>query len=451
MIKKLLCIAPLALLCGCAIYQPKPINRQAISGRLAAPDIQSLRIKARQIKHPVLKPRNIDFAKGISAQDAAIIAVIANPQLRAERDRLGIANAQLLQAGILPNPAFSYSLDVPSGGSDQGTVNAYGLGLDWSIIKSLLTRGPKIDAARANKESVSLGIAWQEWQVAQSARLEVYRVMMLEQQLKIAKNEENALLQNLQAIKKAVDEGNMTIVDLDAVESTLRSAHSTALSTSQKLEQERLRLNLVLGFPPKSNVPLKKNMAFPALKTLPALDGIMKGIENRRLDLLALKQGYQSQEATLREAVRAQFPSIGIGFSHARDTTNVITTGFSLSIKLPFFNRNQGHIAIEKTTRQMLYDEYMNRIFQARADAAAILANIKAVQAQISAADQSVAALERLVSVSYNGFLEGNIDALSYYNAVNRLATRRLDALKLRQTLAELHVALEISAGEYLQ
>ena len=451
MIKKLLCIVPLAMLCGCAIYQPKPINRQAISGRLAAPDIQSLRIKARQIKHPVLKPRNIDFAKGISAQDAAIIAVIANPQLRAERDRLGIANAQLLQAGILPNPAFSYSLDVPSGGSDQGTVNAYGLGLDWSIIKSLLTRGPKIDAAQANKESVSLDIVWQEWQVAQSARLEVYRVMMLEQQLKIAKNEENTLLQNLQAIKKAVDEGNMTIVDLDAVESTLRSAHSTALSTSQKLEQERLRLNLVLGFPPKSYIPLKKNMAFPALKTLPSLNGIMKGIENRRLDLLALKQGYQSQDAALREAVRAQFPSIGIGFSHARDNTNVISTGFSLSIKLPFFDRNQGHIAIEKATRQMLYDEYMNRIFQARADAAAILANIKAVKAQISAAGKSVAALGKLVSVSYNGFLEGNIDALSYYNEVNRLATRRLDALKLRQTLAELHVALEISAGEYLQ
>ena len=448
--KKLSCIFPLAILCGCAIYHPKPIDQAAVSGRLAAPNPQAVQVKASQIKHPILKPRNIDFAKGISARDAAIIAVIANPALRAERDRLGIAGAQLLQAGILPNPKFSYSLDVPTGGSDEGSVNAYGLGLDWDIIKPLLSRGANVDAARAEKASVSLDIAWKEWQVAESAKLEVYKILMLQQQLKVARNEEKGLRQSYDAIKKAVDERNMTLVDLDAVDSTLRKAHSTVLDTGQKLEQERLTLNLMLGFPPSSDLLLKEE-APPSLKALPTLDNLMKGIEDRRLDIMALKQGYQSQEAKLRAAVREQFPGIGIGLSHARDTSNVITTGFSVSIDLPFFDRNQGHIAIEKATRQRLYDEYMNRLIRARADSAAALANIKTVEAQINAADESVDALEKLVSVSYNGFLEGNIDALSYYNEVDRLASRRLDALKLRQALAELYVALEISAGEYLQ
>ncbi len=445
----LLCVLLLAILCSCATYHPKPIDQSAVSSRLAAPSPESIFIQAARIQHPILKPRSIDFKKGISAEDAAIIAVIANPVLRAERDFKGIAKAQLLQAGILPNPAFSYSLDVPSGGSDQGTVNAYGLGLDWDI-KSLLTRGARVDAARAQEASVNLDIAWREWQVAESAKLSVYRIVMLKGQLRVAQREEEDLRKNLEAIKKAVAEGNMTIVDQDAVDSTLRRIHSTVLDISQKLNQERLGLNRILGFPPSIKIQLKPVINLAGPKTLPALHDIMNGLENRRLDLLALKLGYQSQEARLRAAVRAQFPGISIGFSHARDTTNVITTGFSVSISLPFFDRNQGHIAIEKASRKQLYDDYMNRVFQARADAAGILADIKSVKTQIDATDKSVQTLEKLVKVSYSGFLEGNIDVLSYYNEVDRLTTRRLDVLKLQQNLAGLYVALEITAGEYI-
>ncbi len=445
------CIVLLIALCGCATYQPKPLDERAVSQTLSSPNLASIRIKAEEIKHPLLKPRNIDFGVGISAQDAAVIAVITNPVLRAERDRKGLARAQLLQAGILPNPAFSYSLDVPTGGSDQGTVNAYGLGLDWDI-KSLLSRSARVEAARAGAAQVDLGIAWEEWQVAESAKLSVYKIIMLEKQLSVAQTDGKELRKNLAAIEKAVGEGNMTIVDLDAVDAAVRRAHATVLDIRQKLEQERLALDRILGFPPSSNVQIKTGITSPGAKTktLPSLRDIMKGLPGRRLDLLALRQGYLSQEARLRAAVRAQFPDISIGFSHARDTTNVITTGFSVSIGLPFFDRNQGKIAIEKASRRQLYDEYMNRVFQVRADAADILANIRAVEGRIDAANSAVRVLEKLVRTSYNGFLEGNIDVLSYYNEVDRLTSRRLDALKLEQDLADLYVALEIAAGEHI-
>ncbi len=437
-------------LVACATYHPKPLDEHAVSQALSSPDTGHISIKAKEIKHPILKPRDIDFRKGISAQDAAIIAVITNPALRAERDRQGVAGAQLLQAGILPNPTFSYSLDVPTGGNTEGTVNAYGLGLDWDL-KSLLTRASRIDAARAGKSAVDLDIAWKEWQVAESAKLRVYRIVLLESQLGVARQEERDLRKNLEAIKKAVDEGNMTIIDLDAVDATLRKTHATVLDIEQKLQQEMLGLNRILGFPPSSRLPLKRGITLPQFKSLPSVERIVGGLEKRRLDLLALRQGYQSQEASLRAAVQAQFPDVSVGLSHAGDTTHVITTGFSISIGLPFFDRNQGHIALEEASRKQLYDEYMNRIFQARADVVGILADVKATEKQIDAADKAVKTLAQLVEISYDGFLEGNIDALTYYNEVDRLTSRRLDALKLRQNLADLYVALEITAGEYIE
>jgi len=74
-------------------------------------------------------------------------------------------------------------------------------------------------------------------------------------------------------------------------------------------------------------------------------------IEDRRLDLLALKSGYQSQEERLRAAILQQFPKISLGFSRARDTTNVVSTGFGITIDLPLFDRNQGGIAFGKAQR----------------------------------------------------------------------------------------------------
>jgi outer membrane protein, heavy metal efflux system len=439
----------LLFLQGCAGYQPKPLDKAAVAEALKPPDMQSVSILARKIRHPILKPTEIDLKKGLSADQASVMAVITNPSLRAERDRRGIAAAQLIQAGILPNPAFSYSLDLPTGGSTQGTVNAYGLSLDWPL-SSLITRGAKIDAARAESISVELDIAWKEWQVAEAAKQRVYRLVYLQRQLSVAREEEEKLKASLTSIQKAVDLGDMTALDLEAAQAAFQRTRNAVLDVGRQLEQERLALNEVLGLPPHYELPLQDDMALPSTETLPTPGRIMNGLEGRRLDLLALKMGYQSQEANLRAAVRAQFPEISVGLSHARDTGNVVTTGFSVSISLPFFDRNQGHIAIEKATRQQLFDEYMNRVFEARAHAESILADMRSVERQIDAAEKTIESLDKLVRISYNGLLEGNIDALSYYNELDKLITKQLDILKLKQDFSDFYIALEITAGEFL-
>ncbi|HEY9074430.1 MAG TPA: TolC family protein, partial [Desulfobaccales bacterium] len=134
-------------LTGCATYHPLPLDKAAVDRALAPPALESISLKASQIHHPLLRPVNFDLRDGLSPDEAAVLAVIANPQLRALRDQKGLAQAQLIQAGILPNPQVSYSLDIPMAGATEGTVKAYGLGLSWDII-SLLTRGVNLAAAR---------------------------------------------------------------------------------------------------------------------------------------------------------------------------------------------------------------------------------------------------------------------------------------------------------------
>jgi len=150
----------LVLIQACTTYESMPLDQARVAERLAPPSMDAIRIQAKEIQHPILKPIEFDIREGLSPDNAAILAVIANPKLRTIRDQRKLAAAQLLQAGILPNPQFSYSLGIPTGGMTQGTVSAYNYGLNWEIT-ALISRGAKIAAASADAVSVDLDVAWQ--------------------------------------------------------------------------------------------------------------------------------------------------------------------------------------------------------------------------------------------------------------------------------------------------
>ena len=134
----------LVLLAGCASYHPVPL-----SGELEPLAMGAVRVQANAFSHPLLKPVVFDERDGLSADEAAVLAVLANPELRVARDRRGVASAQLLQAGILPNPTLSAGFDVPAGGNTSGRVTGYGLGLDWEVTALLAHHAQKEAAGPA--------------------------------------------------------------------------------------------------------------------------------------------------------------------------------------------------------------------------------------------------------------------------------------------------------------
>src|SRR5437762_11926628 len=75
----------------------------------------------------------VDLRRGIGPDDAATIALYSNPALRAIRDRRGLAAAQLIQAGTLPNPVVSYARDLLTSGLPAGTRDGYTFGAGWEF------------------------------------------------------------------------------------------------------------------------------------------------------------------------------------------------------------------------------------------------------------------------------------------------------------------------------
>ena len=413
------------------------------------PSEKIVRVPASRFQNHSPESLSVDLRSGIGPDDAAAIALYSNPALRAIRDRRGLAAAQLIQAGILPNPVVSYARDFVSGGSTAGTVTAYNLTAAWEF-SALVPFLPKQTAARKNFRAVDLDIAWQEWQIAMNARAAVYRVLSLGAQVARAREATDGLQQSTDAVRKATEAHEKTVLDLAAVESASQDSRATMLALEQEFEKQRLGLNKILGVEPETNVTLREGLTLPTHLVPPDERRLFDGLESRRLDLLGLQQGLESQDATMRAAVLAQFPKMSAGFVKASDTTNVHTTGFIVAIDVPIFDRNQGVIATERATRQRLRDEYNQRVFEARSDIATAIADIRSLGQQIAAAEEALPLLEKLVASAQTAIEQGNADVLSYYTARSNLLQKRIQLIKLQEQLLEAHTALEIASGRYL-
>ncbi|MCB1035489.1 MAG: TolC family protein [Acidobacteria bacterium] len=433
---------------ACATFHSADLREPARSA-LAAPSPAKLEVAAESLKHPYLKPLELDFEDDLSPDEAAVVAVLANPDLKALRAQRGLADAQVLAAGILPNPQLSLGASLPHGDPTAVTGTAFSLGLDLTAI---LTRGARRRSARFSREQVDLDVAWQEWQVAQAARLTAYRRFFLEAQVHLAREREGTLGESLAVTQAAADLRLVTEVERAAAEAAFNEARALRLQAESQAEASRLELLRLLGFPPETSLEVQVPPGADGPKPLPMDIGdeaFLAGIEARRLDLAALRLGYESQEEKVRAAVRSQFPAITVDLGHAKDTGAVKTLEPAVTLELPIFDRRQGEIAAEEASREMLRQEYAARLFSARAEVAELTAAQRQLERQLEQSGAVVAARRKVVESYGQALRFGGADVLTFHGSQIDLLGSELDELALRQSLAEVRIALATVLGVY--
>lgn len=434
---------------GCESYAPMPATPADVSKSLEPMGHAELAKAAAGLRHPALAPVVIAEDGSLTPRGAAVVAVVQNPPLRAARSRRGVAAAQVVQAGILPNPQLGASVDFPVSGSTAGTVNGYSLGATWDV-SALAAHSAGRSAAERNAESVELDLAWEEWQTALAAKLHATRVLWLTAQRAELAQQVKWLGDVAGDAEVSVQRGLVTGADRDSAAVALGKRRGALLAADASLRSEASLLRKALGLPeggPDVRVAADgdEGEAPP-----PSAEELSRMIDESRLDLAALRAGYASQEDKLRGAVLGQFPKIGLGITRARDTGNVGTVGFGVTLDLPLFDRGQGRVAVEKATRQQLFDELAARTFEARADAARAYAELAGIGAQIDTAEKTAATLQTLVSGLEAARGRGDADIVQLNQARNDLGEARAEALRLRQERAELRIAVEAATGRQL-
>lgn len=428
----------LAALSGCASYAPLPLASEPT----AAHDLRQLALKAQALHLPGLAPHPIDPARPLDMTTVAMLAVAGNPDLKLARDDAGVARAQAFAAGLLPDPQFNLARDFPT---EPGFFSAFNAGLSFDF-GALVTLSARREAAAADQRKVDLALLWQEWQVVAQARKLFVDVTLLERSRALRQQALELDRQRLQAERDALHAGNATLDAISPYVVAQADAQRQLDEQTRQLQQAHAALDALLGLAPDVRLDLAP-LAPPPAPDEPAVRAALAHLAMRRPDLLALAAGYQSQEAKLRAAVLAQFPSLNIGFTRARDTSLVYTRGFTLGLSLPVFNGNRGAIAVETATRQRLHDEYQNRVNAAHAEVTQILADQSLLRSQIKSTDAAIDALERTAQAASQAYAAGQMTIANQVDLQSALLAKRGERLALTRTELEQRIALQALLG----
>jgi outer membrane protein, heavy metal efflux system len=294
-----------------------------------------------------------------------------------------------------------------------------------------------------------LHIAWQEWQFAQAAKSAVYQLLTYSKQQLLLEEMEQRLESNRARIQQAAEEGLVTELDRVAAISAKNGVDIRLQAVMQQKNQQQQRLNRALGLKPYEAIKLQQDIALTVEWAAPTYDKLTHDLSHRRLDLMALQQAYKNQDEQVHIKVLQQLPAISIGFSQTRNPSAYYTLGAGVTVTLPIFDKNQGQIALAVATRQQLFDEYTNRVFQSQADIAELLVTIASLNKQIQLVHHAPPDLENLVNAYKLAIEDRQIDVLNYYVSWNSLTDKQIELLSLQLQLVEARIALEIATGIY--
>jgi outer membrane protein TolC len=431
-----------ALLAGCAVYHPLPLD----AGRGPA-RVTDIEVPVASMPVPALRTYPFDPANGLDVTEVAMLAVANDPQLKTQRDAAGVAHAQAYAAGLLPDPQLNYEHDRPAAGSPQGTTTAYTAGLTFDL-GNLITRSARVKSARAGAQQVDLDLLWSEWQAIAEARTLFDRMYFLRERAARLERERAALAPVQAAITRALHSGDLTYDVAGAGLNAAADAANQLGDAQRQLHQAEHDLHNLLGL--DASVPLQLTGApFTVEPDEGEVQRALSGMARRRPDLLALEAGYRAQDEKLRAAILAQFPAITVGFVKARDNGNISSNGLSVSLSLPLFDGNRGNIAIERATRQQLHDEYAARLLTDRNDVQRLSADLRTDRALHGSLAAHAARLAQARDAAKINYAAGRLEWPTYLAIRASSLAADTALLTLEQDTHETAIALDALVGAW--
>jgi outer membrane protein TolC len=415
------------VLSGCVEYTTLPLDRSTL-----------LKSEVRSLRHT-----EFDLPQRFGVDEIARLAVENNPDLIAARTQRGVAQAQVLQAGILPNPSLSGSYGFLLGGPGTFDAITASIGQD---VKSLIIRPAKRRAAETAAQAVDASLLWQEWQTIGKARLLVIDLVEGEKTHQVLVETLRVLEDRLAREQQALLQGNTTLTTVVPALTATGDIRKQIAALDRQQETRRRDLDALLGLSGDVVLPLDSRVRLAPIDAA-AVTALLPTLPDRRPDLVALQFGYRSQEEKLRGSVLAQFPALVIGTTGGRDTSDVRTLGPQITFDLPIFDRNQGNIAIEQATREKLHAEFTARITGAESEVRSLLADQALLARQVPIISAQLGRLQAAASNAAVAFAAGNIDERGYVDLVTAGLAKQQELIAVEQLMLEQQAAIATLIG----
>ena len=281
------------------------------------------------------------LAHPLGVDQAVQIAILNNRHLQATFEDLGIAQADLVQAGLLKNPVFFGSWRFPD-------KPPRGLNAEYSITEDfldLLILPLRKRVAERQFASAKLLVAEQVFQLAQDVKTAYFTLSAREQLL-------GRLGQIVELNQAAADLAHRqqeagTLSELGALsqQAIYDQSKADVAQAQAQLAADRERLSRLLGLSGRTQWTILDH-----LPDIPAAEPSMGDLEalamTQRLDLAAMRVKVETvaQALAVTKGFR-YFASIELGVDTEREPGGQRVTGPTISIQVPIFDQGQARVA----------------------------------------------------------------------------------------------------------
>jgi outer membrane protein, heavy metal efflux system len=275
----------------------------------------------------------------LTVEAAVQIALLGNRKLQANYERLGIAQADLVEAGLLDNPVFSYTWYT----GDAGTIVEASVVQDFVSVVSLSAR-KKVGEAAAQR--TTLEVANTVVDLARQVQAQYFTVVGDAQMLELARQVVTATEAAAQLAQRQRSAGNLSRRDQSLQQAFYAQTLLEAAQAEARLAFDRERLNRLMGVWGE-DTKWKILSRLPTVpETLPPLDRVETQAISQRLDLAAAKKDADAavQALNLTRQFRYLGP-LGIGVSYKREPDLGSFVGPTVVLGLPIFNQHQAAVA----------------------------------------------------------------------------------------------------------
>jgi outer membrane protein, heavy metal efflux system len=386
------------------------------------------------------------LAAPLTAQSAVQIALLNNHDLQATYEDIGVAQADLVQAGLLKNPVFAAAFEPAEGGQ--------GIKLQMSVMEDFLQilqiplskriAGAKLHAATLLVDKAVIELAVQVRaafyrQQAEQALADLHRTSAMSA---------DAAMELAQQMHKAGNIGDLAFYQQQAAQA---QARLDAAAADAAVARDREELNMLLGL---GDDHIRWTIATP-LPQLPALETETAGVEHQAVlnsfELAARR--WEIARAAAEAGIKDNFAGLSdadIGPSAEKESNGLWETGAGFSIPLPIFDFGQSQQARARAELSRQRQRYLAMAVQVRAEARQAEADLAAARERAATLTEVIVPLRRKIveqtQLQYNGMLAGPFDLLEARQGETDASEQSIQAL-LDYWLARTRVEKLLAGG----
>lgn len=334
------------------VYQRKPLDRQAIFQEINNFDLSKVELPEGTQKQV------FDFNDGINLDEAILIGITQNPNLVAERIKLGIADAQIAISGQLDNPTLA--LDLTEARVDK--IKTY----EWELVQNmagLLTRNMKVSRAKIKKKAVEFELKKYEQEIINEIKKKyldvLYKQMLHENALESKKISDELK----DVIKEKFNAGKLSYPEFISTNMESIKFNQALLITATELELAEHLLSGLLGFPSEYKFKITPTEKFEELLDQKLTISELKTFAaHKRLDLLIIEANYELSEKDLAIAYAGRIPGLEFGLQYDDSKGKNDAKGIVLGVNIPIWNWRNGEIKEGKAQRTFIEKQLRSAI-----------------------------------------------------------------------------------------